>query len=169
MWELDYKESWVLKNWCFWLGGVCRRLLRVHWTARRSNQSILREISPEYSLKGLMLKLKLQSFGHLTRRTDAFERPWCWERLKARKEGDNKGWDALIASPTKWTWVWISSGSWRWTGRPGVLKSMGSQRVRHDWATEMNWTDMSSICSIEEIFRLHNAKLYSMHIMVLKM
>ena len=77
MWELDYKESWAPKNWCFkpW---CCRRLLRVPWTTRKSNQSILKEISPEYSLEGLMLKL--QYFGHLMRRTDSFEKPWCWER-----------------------------------------------------------------------------------------
>ena len=90
MWELDYKESRVLKYWCFWTMGF-RRLLRVSWTARRSNQSILKEISPEYSLEGLMLKLKLQYFGHLMWRTDSLERPWCWERLKVGGEGDNRG------------------------------------------------------------------------------
>ena len=66
------------------------------------------------------------------------KRPWCWERLKA-EEGDNRGWDGWMASPTQWTWVWINSESWWWTGRPGVLQSMGSQRVRHDWVTELNW------------------------------
>ena len=66
------------------------------------------------------------------------KRPWCWERLKAG-EGDDRGWDSWIASPTQWTWVWVNSGSWWWTGRPGMLQSMGSQRVRHDWATERNW------------------------------
>ena len=65
---------------------------------------------------------------------------WCWERLKAGGEGDNRGWDGWMASPTLWTWVWASSGSWWWTGKPGVLQSMGSQRGRHDWATEVNWT-----------------------------
>ena len=69
-----------------------------------------------------------------------WKRPWCWERLKAG-EGDNRGWDGWMASPTRWTWVWASSGSWWWTGKPGVLQSMGSQRVGHDWATELNWTD----------------------------
>ena len=73
MWELDYKESWVPKNWCFWTV-VWRRLLRVPWTARRSNQSILKEISPVYSLEGMMLKLKLQNFGHLMQRTDSLEK-----------------------------------------------------------------------------------------------
>ena len=117
-----------------------RRLLRVPWTIRRSNQSILKEISPEYSLEGLMLKLKLQYFGHLMEKTDpdAWKRPWCWARLKAGGEGDNRGWDGWMSSPTQWTWVWVNSGSWWWTGRPGVLQSMGSQRVRHGWATELN-------------------------------
>ena len=68
------------------------------------------------------------------------KRPWCWERLKAGGEGDDRGWDDWMASPTQWTWVWVNSGSWWWTGRPGVLQFMGSQRVRHDWATELNWS-----------------------------
>ena len=67
------------------------------------------------------------------------KRPWCWVRLKAGGEGDDRGWDGRMASPTWWTWVWVNSGSWWWTGRPGVLQSMGSQRVRHDWETELNW------------------------------
>jgi len=117
--------------WCW------RRLLRVSWTARRSNQSILKEISPEYSLEGLMLKLKFQYFGHLMRRTDSMEKPWCWERLKAGGAGDDRGWDGWIASPMWWTWVWASSGSWWQTGKPGVLLSVGSQRARHDWVTEL--------------------------------
>ena len=69
------------------------------------------------------------------------KRPWCWERLKAEGEGDDRGWDGWKALPTGWTWVWVSSGSWWWTGKPGVQQSMGSQRVRHDWATELNWTE----------------------------
>ena len=108
--------------------------------ARRSNQSILNEISPEYSLEGLMLKLKLQYFGQLMWRTDSLERPWCWERLKAGGEGDRRGWDGWIASPTGWTWVWSSSGSWWWTRKSSVLLSMGLQIVRQDWVTEPNWT-----------------------------
>ena len=102
---------------------------------RRSNQSILKEISPEYSLEGLMLKLKLQYLATWCEEPTHWERPWCWERLKAG-EGDDRGWDGWMASPT---WVWASSGSWWWTGKPGVLQSMGSQRVRHNWATELNW------------------------------
>ena len=111
--------------------------LRVPWTARRSNQSILKEISPECSLEGLMLKLKLQYFGHLIKELTYLERPWCWERLKVGEVGDDRGWDGWMASLTQWTWVRVNSGSWWWTGRPGMLQSMGSQRVRHDWVTEL--------------------------------
>ena len=86
-----------------------------------------------------VLKLKLQYFGHLMERTDSLEIPWCWERLKARGEGDNRGWDSWMASPTRWTWVWVDSGCWWWTGRPLMLQFTGSQRVGHDWANELNW------------------------------
>ena len=115
-----------------------RRLLRVPWTARRSNQSILKEISPEYSLEGLMLKLKLQYFGHLVGRTDSLERPWCWERLRAGREGDDRGWDGWMAPLTQWTWVWANFRRWWRMGKPGVLQSMGSQRVGD--AEQLNWT-----------------------------
>ena len=117
-----------------------RRLLRVPWTARRSTQSILKEISPVYALERLILKLKLQYFGHLMWRADSLKRSWCWERLRAGGEGDDKGWDGWMASPTQWTWVWVDSGSLWWTGRPSVLQFMGLQRVRNDWVTELNWT-----------------------------
>ena len=109
------------------------------WTAKRSNQSILKEISLEYSLEGLMLKLKLQYLATSCEEMTHWKRPWCWERLKAGGEGDDRGWDGWMASPTQWTWVWVGSGSWWWTGRPGVLQSTGLQRVGHDWATELNW------------------------------
>ena len=115
-----------------------RRLWRVPWTARISNQFILKEINPEYSLEGLMLKLKLQYFGHLMQRTDSWKRPWCWERLKAGDRA-NRRWDGWMASPTQWTWVWVNSRSWWWAGRPVVLQYMGSQGVRHDWVTELSW------------------------------
>ena len=129
-------ESWTVKKaerqridafelW-YW-----RRLLRVPWTARRSVHP--KGISPEYSLEGLMLKLKLQFFGHLMGRLTYLKRPWCWERLKVG-EGDDRGWDGWMASLTQW----VNSGSWWWIGRPGVLQSMGSQRVRHNWVTELN-------------------------------
>ena len=124
MWELDHKESWAL-NWSFWTVWCWRRLLGVPWTARTPNKSILKEISPEYSLEGLMLKLKLQYFGHLMQRADSFEKTWCWERLRAGGEGDDRGWDGWMASLTWRTWVWVDSGSWWWTGRPRVLQFMG--------------------------------------------
>ena len=123
------------KLWCW------RRLLRIPWTARRSNQSILKEIGPEYSLEGLMLKLKLQYFGHLMWRTDSLEKTLMLGKIEGEGEGDNRGWDGWMASPTQWTWVWVNCGSWWWTGRPGMLQSMGSQRVEPNWATELNWTE----------------------------
>ena len=140
MWELNYKGSWAridaFELWCW------RRLLRVAWTARRSNQSILKEISPEYSLEGLMLKLKLQYFGHLMWRTDSLEKTLKLGNIEGRRRRDNRGWDGWMTSLTQWTWVWVNSGSWWWTGRPGVLQSMGSQRVEYNWANELNWTQL---------------------------
>ena len=118
-----------------------RRLLRVPWTAGRSNQSILKEISPGCSLEGLMLKLKLQYFHHLMRRADSLEKTLMLGGMGAGGEGDDRGWDGWMASPTWWTWVWVNSGSWWCTGRPGVLRFMGSQGVGHDWPTELNWTE----------------------------
>ena len=106
----------------------------------------LKEINPGCSLEGLMLKLKLQYFGTWCEELTPWKRPWCWERLKVGGEGDNRGWDAWMASPIQWTWVWVNSGSWCWTGRPGMLQSMGSQRVRHDWATELNW-ESKAVCN----------------------
>jgi len=138
MWELDYKESWVRKNWCFWTV-VLEKILESPFTARRSNQSILREISPKYSSEGLMLKLKLNTLATWCKELTHWKRLCCWERLKAGK-GDYRGQDGWMASPTWWIWVWASSGSWWWTGEPGVLQSMGSQRVRHDWKTELKWS-----------------------------
>ena len=137
-------QSWTVKKavrrridafelWCW------RRLLRVPWTARRSNQSIQKEISPWCSLVGLMLKLKLQYFAHSCEVLTHWKRLWCWEGLGSGGEGDNRGWDGWMVSLTRWTWVWVNSGSRWWTGRPAMLWFMGSWRVRHDWATELNW------------------------------
>ena len=78
------------------------------------------------------------------------KRPWCWERLRAGGEGDDRGWDGWIASLTQWTWLWLDSGSWWWTGRPGMLHFIGSQRVRHDWVTELNWTESLSLCGSQQ-------------------
>ena len=141
-WTVKKAERWridVFELWCW------RRLLRVSWTARRYNQSILKEISPGISLEGMMLKLKFRYFGHLMRRVDSLERLWCWDGFGAGGEGDDRGWDGWMASLTQWTWVWVNSGSWWWTGRSGMLRFMGSQKVGHDWATEMNWTELMVI------------------------
>ena len=117
-WTIKKAEHWridAFELWCW------RRLLRVPCTARRSNQSILKEISPEYSLEGLMLKVKLQYFGHLMWRADSLEKTWCLEGFRAGGEGDDRGWDGWMASLTRRTWVCVKSRSWWWTGRPGTL------------------------------------------------
>ena len=136
-------ESWITKKaeclridfelWCW------RRLLRVPWTARRSNQSTLREIIPGCSLEGVMLKLKLQYSGHLMWRADSLEKTLMLGKIEGRRRGNDIGWDGWMASPTQWPWVWVNYGSWWWTGRPGLLWFMRLQRVGHDWATELNW------------------------------
>ena len=137
-------ESWTIKKaehrridafelWCW------RRLLRVPWTARRSNQSILMEISPGcywtdwcWSWSSNTLATSCEELTH-------WKRLWCWEGLGTGVEGDDRGWDGWMASPTQWAWVWLNSGSWWWTGRPGMLWFMGWQRVGQDWATELSW------------------------------
>ena len=152
-------ESWTVKKsehqrmdafelWCW------RKLLTVPWTIRRSNWSILKEISPEYSLERLMLKLKLQYFGHVMQRTDSLEKTLILGKIEGRRRRgiqrmrwlDGRTQLCLTLSDpmdcsllTRWTWVWASSRSWWWTEKPGVLKSMRSQRFGHDWATEQNW------------------------------
>ena len=131
--KAEHRKVDAFELWCW------RKRLRVPWTARRANQSILKEISPGCSLEGLILKLKLQYFGHLIWRVDSLERPWCLEGLGAGGEGDNREWDGWMASLTPRAWVWVNSASLWWTGRPGVLRFMGLQRVRHDWVTELNW------------------------------
>ena len=144
MWKLDCEESWAPKNWCFWTVVLektlespldCKETQPVH---SKGDQPY-----PGCSLEGLMLKLKLQYFGHLTRRVASLEKTLMLGGIGAGGEGDDRGWDGWMASLTRWTWIWVNSGSWWWTGRPGVLRFMGSQRVGHDWATELNWTDWS--------------------------
>ena len=140
MLELDYKESWVPKNWCF-SAVVLEKTLE--------SPLDFKDIQPFHPKRN-------QSWVFIGR-TDVevetpivwspdvknwlMKRPWCWERLKAEGEGDDRGWDGWMASPTQWTWVWVNSGSWWWVGRPGVLQSVGSQRVGHDWVTKLNWTE----------------------------
>ena len=139
MWELDCEESWVLKNWCFWTVVLektlespldCKEIQPVH----PKDQSWVFIGRTDVEAETLII-------GNLMRRADSFERPWLWERLKAGGEGNDGGWDGWMASLTLWTWVWVNSGSWWWAGRPGMVRSMGSQRVRDNWATELNWTD----------------------------
>ena len=140
MWELDYKESWAPKNWCFWTV-VLEKTLEIPLDLKVSNQSILREISPEYSLEGLMLKLKLQNFAHLMWRADSFEKTLMLEKIEDRRR---RGWQRM-----KWLdgitdsmdMSLSNSGSWWWTGKPGVLQSMGSQS--RTWLS--NWTELKPI------------------------
>ena len=121
-WTIKKVEHWrtdAFELWCW------RRLSRVPWTASRSNQSILKQISPEYSLEGLMLKQKIQYFGHLTWRGNSLEKTLMLGKIKGRRRRRRQRMDDWMASPTPWTWVWASSGSWWRTGKPGVLQSLG--------------------------------------------
>ena len=133
-WTIKKAEHWKINAFELW---CWRRLLRVPWTARRSNQLILKELSPECSLEGLMLKLKLQYLATWCEELTHLKRPWSWERLRARGEGDNRGWDGWMASPTQWTWIWVTLGVG--DGQEGLAccDSWG-RRVGHDWATELN-------------------------------
>ena len=138
MWELDCEESWAPKNWCFWTV-VLEKTLESPLDCKE-----IQPIHPKGSVLGVHWKDWCWSWNSSTLATwyeglTHLRRPWCWERLRAGGEGDNRGWDGWMAPPTQWTWVWVNSGSWWWTGRLGVLQSMGLQRVGHDWATELNW------------------------------
>ena len=140
-------ERWTVKKaecrridafelWCW------RRLLRVPWTARRSNRSILKEIGPGISLEGMMLKLKSNTLA-TSWGVDSLEKALMLGGTGAGGEVNDREWDGWMASPTQWTWVWVNSESWWWTGRPGVLRFMGSQRVGHDWAPDLIWSDLN--------------------------
>ena len=142
MWELDCEESWAPKNWCFWTV-VLEKTLESPLDNKEIQPVILKEISPGCSLEGLMLKLKFQYFGHLMRRADSFEKILMLWRLREEGEGDDRGWDGWMASPTQWT---LSLGKLQElviAGKPGMLQFMGLQRVRHDWASELNWTELN--------------------------
>ena len=143
-WTIKKAECWrldVFELWCW------RRLLRVHWTAMRSNQSILKEISPEYSFEGLMLEAEapilwpLDTKKWLTGKDHDAWKDW-------RQEEKDRGWDSWMASLIQWTWVWANSRSWWWTGKPGMLQSTGSQRAGHDWVIELNWTERAEDFSL---------------------
>ena len=140
MWELDYKGSWVPKNWCFWTVVLkktlesplnCKKIQPVH---PKGNQSWIFIGRTDIEAETPIL------WPPDAKKLTHWKGPWCWERLRTGKEGDDRGWDGWMVSPTRWTWVWVNSGSWWWTGKPGVMLSVGSQRVGHDWATELNWT-----------------------------
>ena len=142
IWTVKKAEHWRIDAFelCCW-----RRLLRVPWTSRRSNQSILKEISPDIHWKDWCWSWNSDTLATWFEELSHLKRPWCWERLKAGGEGDNIGWDDWLPSLTRWTWVCVSSRIRWWTGKPGVLQSMGLQRVGHDWATELNWTNIKQI------------------------
>ena len=144
MWELDYEESWALMNWCFWTVVLektlespldCKEIQPVHSEGDQSWVFIGRT---DFEAETPILwppDVKSWLIGKI---------PWCLERLRAEGEDDNRGWDGWMASLTPWTWVWVDSRSWWWTARPGVLRFLVSQRVGHDWATELNWTSKIS-------------------------
>ena len=139
MWESDYKECWAPKNWWLWTVVLektlespldCKEMQIVH---PKRNQPWIFIGNTDAEAEALILCPPwCEELTH-------WKKPWCWERLKAQGKGDNREWDGWMASLTRWTWVWVSSGSRWWTAKPGILQSMGSQRVRHNWATELNW------------------------------
>ena len=140
-WTIKKAEYWRKHTFEMW----CRRLLRVPWTARKSNQSILKEISLNIHWKDWCSNTLATWCKELTH----WKRPWCWERLKAGREGDNREWDGWMAPLTLWTWVWASSESWWWTGKPSVLQSMRLQKVRYDRATELKYFSRSGLYNVK--------------------
>ena len=154
MWELDCEESWALKNWCFWMW-YWRRLLRVPWTASRSNQSILKEISPEYLFEGLMLKLKLKYFGHLMWWANSLEKTLMLGKIKGRRRRRVTGDEMVWASPIRRTWTWANSGrQWR-TGKPGMLQSLGLPRAEHNSVTEQQQQQNSKVAQFRTSVEYH--------------
>ena len=157
MWELDYKESWAPKNWCFWTVVLdktlesplnCKEIQPVHSKGNKSWIFIGKTdaeaeipILWPHDMKSQLIWKDPDAGKDWRQEPTYLKRPWCWERLKARGEEGNRGWDDWMASPTQWKWVWVSSGGWWWTRKPGVLQSMGSPRVKHDWVNELNWTE----------------------------
>ena len=139
MWDLEYKESWAPRNWCFWTV-VLEKTLESPLDSKE-----IQPVHPKGNQSWIFLgrtDAEAENFNTLTTWCEELthlKRPWCWERLRVGGEGDYSGWDGWMASLTQYTWVWVNSGNWWWTGKPGMLQSMGSQRVRHDWVTELNW------------------------------
>ena len=154
MWELDCEESWVPKNWCFWSVVLektpespldCKEIQPVH--SEGDQPWVFFGGNDVWSWSSSTLATLCEELTH-------WKRPWCWERLRARGEGDDRESDAWMASLTRWTWVWVDSRSWWWTGRPGMLQFMRSQRVGQDWATELNWNELIRFCLGDK--RLHH-------------
>ena len=157
-WTIQKAEHWRIYGFELW---CWRRLLRVPWTPRRSNQSILKEIIPEYSLEGMMLKLKLQYFDHLMQRTDSLEMTLMLGKIEGQRRMGQQRVRWLDGIPFPWTWVWASSGSWWWTGKPRVLQSMGSQSVGHNWATELLYSQNSIFIQRPSSINFKNQKLWN--------
>ena len=144
LWELDHKKSWALKNWCFWTV-VLEKTLESPLDCKEIKPVHPLETSLEYSLEDWCWSWNSNTLATWCEELTHWQRPWCWERLKAGGEGDDRGWDGWMASLTQWTWVWVDSGSWWWIGKTGMLQSMGSQRIGHDWVTELtDWLDCNS-------------------------
>ena len=138
MWELDHKENWVPKNWCFWTVVLEKTLESLGLRGDPTSPSERKPVLNIY-WKDWCWSWNASTLATWCEELTPWKKPWCWERSKVGGEGDNRGWDGWMASLTSWTQVWASSGSWWWTGRPGILLSTGSQRVRHDCTTELNW------------------------------
>ena len=145
MWELDYKESWAPKNWCFWTVVLEKTL------ESPLNFEEIQPVHPKgdqswvFIWKDWCWSWNCNTLATSCEELTLWKRPWCWEGLGAGGEGDDRGWGGWMASPTRWTWVWMDTGSLWWTGRPGVLWFMGSQRVGQDWATRLNWTELNVV------------------------
>ena len=140
MWELDQNRGQTPKNWCFQIV-VLEKTLESPLDCKE-----IKRVNPKRNQSWIFIG-RTDAEGEapiLCEELTHWKRPWCWERLRARGEGDDRGWDGWMASLTRWTWVWVNSGNWWWTGRPGMLQSMGSQRVRRDWVTELNWTELKN-------------------------
>ena len=135
--KAEHRRIDASELWCW------RRLLRVPWTARRSNQSILKEISLNVYWKDWWRSWSSSTLVNWCKELTHWKRAWCWERLRAGREGDDRGWDGWMTSLTRWRWVWVNTGSWWWTGKPGVLQSIESQSQTRlsDWA-KLNWMEV---------------------------
>ena len=162
MWELDGEESWAPKNWCFWTVVLektlespldCKEIQPVHSDGHQPWDFFGRNDA----------KAETSTLATFCKELTHWKRLWCWEGLGAGEEGDNRGWDDWMASPTRWKWVWVNSGSWWWTGRPGMLRFMRSQRVGHDWATELNLRTKSIVYSHLKCNTNLTGSLYSLY------